>query len=237
MSIRITYPGVSPSDIWSYSTRKLTERFVIIERARGYSSGLSKIYDETRFINAILYLLGNNRGAIIIFPDDDIAYNKTFSALTTPSSGAFPSCVTDHNDSTYCQWTFGATGTYDLVSLDMNSQIFGILRINLYLYYTSGTLIVYGSNDGSTWTQIFSLYVSGGNSYDLWIYVASPGYRYYKITYSTSSVSAGNYFNLNSIEYYLDSALPTSRSFSNIVKNIKVWVYNSYYQLLEVISI
>jgi len=228
------YPYVAgPSDIWNYPTRKLTERFVIIERARGYSSGFSKIYDEARFINAILYLLGSGRGAIAVVPDDDIAYNKTWSVITAPSIGTAPDCVVDHNDDTSCRWIVGASAVTDLLSVDLGASLTGALRIRHKTDTTNVYTEIYVSNDNATWTKIYSV-APGASIYDNFVYV--NGYRYIKISLNnTETISqAGNIF---SIEFYLDTVLSISRAFKNVVKRVVVFVNNAYYQLLEVISL
>lgn len=237
MSIGITYPGVSPSDVWNYSTRKLTERFGIIERARGYASGLSKIYDETRFINGILYLFGNGRGAIVIVPDDDIAYSKTFTLIKAVASGTFPSCVTDHNDTTYCQWSFPTYLPTDYFYIDMGGIWSGVIRVYIYNSGATGlNILINGSNDARTWTQVASVPGPASGAYgDVFLYVS--GYRYYTFSTSASSLASGAYFNLYSYEAYPDTALSITRSFSNLGKRIVAYVYASYYQLLEVITI
>jgi len=226
------YPsGVSPNDVWNYPTRTLTERFGIIERARGYASGFSKIYDETRFINAVLYLLGNNRGAIVVIPDDDIAYNKIFTILYTPSNGSAPSCFTDHNDTTGCGWYNVPTSLTDYFYVDMGSEWSGILRLLINFGYNGGYAI-YGSNDASTWTQIYSSTTSSG-TYEWFFYVS--GYRYYK--FSAYISASGNNLVIYSFEAYPDYALSYSKALNNLVRRIAVFVYNTYYQLLEVISL
>jgi len=234
MSIRITYPGASPSDIWSYSTRKLTERFVVIERARGFSSGFSKIYDETRFVNAILYLLGSGRGVIAIVPDDDIAYNKTWTVITAPKTGRAPTCLNDRDDSTYCVWSIPATTESDLVSIDFGSAVSGVFRFYHYeSSFPSGSVHrIYGSNDGTTWTKLIE--VSWITGREEWGYVS--GYRYYKLSSYNAGASAYD-VQFNMLEFYPDYALSYSKTFSNVSKRIVSFINNAYYQLLEVVTI
>ena len=209
------------------------QRYYVTERARGYSSGYSKIYDEVRFINAVLHLLGSGRGAIVLIPDDDIAYNKTWTVITAPDSGTAPGCVTDHNDSTYCSWTISASSLVDLLSVDLGASMNGALRIVHYHSTTAVFTKVYVSNDGSTWTEIFSQSTSGFIK-EIFVYV--NGYRYIKFSFQNTDVSAltGSIY---SIEFYLDNALSYSRAFNNIGKRVAVFVNNSYYQFLEVISL
>ena len=211
------------------------QRLLVIERAKGYSSLLSKIYDDTRLLNSMFYLLGSGRGNIVLVPSEDIAYNKTYTAIKSVASGTFPSCITDHDDTTYCQWTTLGATTTDILSVDMGSTFSGALRVYLYEYnLATMNLYFYGSNDNSTWTQVASvLALSSGTMYDLLVYVS--GYRYYKISESCSSAGSGNYLNIYSFEAYPDTTLPVSRSLQNTRSRILVFVYGSYYQLLEVI--
>jgi len=231
-----SYPPFPASDVWSYPVRKLTERFVVIERARGYSSGLSKIYDERRFVNGIIYLLGSGRGGIIVIPNDDVVRNKTFTLIKSVASGTFPQCITDWDDATYCQWSSILAGDNDLFYVDMGVSWSGILRVYVYNSGITGSLVIYGSNDASTWTQVSSLSLPASGAFgDLFFYVS--GYRYYKVTVSASSVVSGAYLNIYSFEAYLDSSLPLNRSFTNQGIRLAVFVYGAYYQLLEVISL
>jgi len=227
------YPPFPAGDVWSYPTRTLTQRFGIIERARGYSSGFSRIYDEARFINAVLYLLGSGRGAIAVIPDDDIAYNKTWTVITAPETGTAPDCVTDHNDSTYCSWTISASSLVDLLRVDLGASMTGVLRILQYYSSSAFYTKVNVSNDGSTWTEIYSESASGVIK-EIFVYI--NGYRYIKFSFQNTFTSAltGNIY---SIEFYPDTVLPISKAFNNIGKRIAVFVNNSYYQLLEVISL
>jgi len=223
------YPyTVAPSDIWNYPTRTLTERFTIIERARGYSSGLSKVLDETRYFTK-LAILGSGRGAIIRYPDDDIAPSKAWTVITTPTDGVAPGCVTDHNDSTRCCWDIPASTESDLLMVDLGSSMTGILRI---IILTGMTCKVYASNDKTTWTNVFSQ-APGGNPVEYFIYI--NGYRYLKFSIQNPETSTykGYWY---TIEFYPDNPLPYSR---DLAYSGRVWVfvYNGYYQLLEVVSV
>jgi len=231
------YPPFPAGDVWSYPSRKLTERFVIIERARGYSSSFSKIYDEARFINAVLYLLGSGRGAIVLIPDDDVAYNKTFTLLRSVASGTFPQCITDWNDATYCQWSITTYLTTDLFYVDMGASWSGMIRAYVYNSGITGlNLLIFGSNDASTWTQVSSVSGPESGAYgDIFSYVS--GYRYYKFSTSASLVASGAYLNVYSFEAYPDSSLSLNRSFIGRSVRLAVFVYGAYYQLLEVISL
>jgi len=203
------------------------QRYYVTERARGYSSGYSKIYDEVRFINAVLHLLGSGRGAIVLIPDDDIAYNKTWTVITAPSSGTMPSCVADHNDDTSCSWSLGAIT--DLFSVDLGAPLSGLLRF-LTSADQNPTVVIYGSNDGTTWTKINSYALSAVKTETL-DYIS--GYRYLK--FSAGLAATGTLY-VYSFEFYPDIALSTSRALFNLVKRLVVFVYGAYYQLLEVIT-
>jgi hypothetical protein len=211
------------------------QRHLVIERAKGYSSLLSKIYDDTRFLNSMFYLLGSGRGNIVLVPSEDIAYNKTYTAIKSVASGTFPSCITDHDDTTNCQWTSIPATTTDILSVDMGSTFTGALRVYLYDYNLANlNIYFYGSNDNSTWTQVVSvLALLSETKYDLLVYVS--GYRYYKIATSYYSAGSNYYLSIYSFEAYPDTTLPVSRSFQNTRSRIIAYVYGSYYQLLEVI--
>jgi len=95
---------------------------------------------------------------------------------------------------------------------------------------TGGTLIVYGSNDGTTWTQIAS--VSHGTiAIDIAVFVS--GYRYVKISESGSGSFTATIY---TVEFYPASPLPISRSFSNVTGRVFVYV-NGYYHVFEVITL
>jgi len=209
------------------------QKHVIIERARGYSSGYSKIYDETRYINALFYLFGSGRGAITLIPDDDIAASKTWTVIKAPSSGTAPSCVTDHNDSTSCSWSVGS-GVTDLLQVDLGSAMYGVLRLYAFVNTSSIYWRVSGSNDGTTWTVIGDLTGSPGNVSELFSYIS--GFRYVKISFNNNTTSSYT-ASLYTAEFYPDTALPYSRALSGLTKRLVVFVYGSYYQFLEVISV
>jgi hypothetical protein len=220
---------VAPDDIWNYPARTLTEKFTIIERAKGYTSGGSKVLDDTRLFNGVIVIRGSGYGCIAKYYDDDVVPSKTFTAITTPSGGTFPSDLIDHNDSTGCQWSISSTTT-DLFRVDFGSSVTGFLRVVATGTSSGATLIVYGSNDGTTWTQIASV-THGLSVVDIAVFVG--GYRYVKISeYAGASYTATIY----TVEFYPAGPLPVSRSFSNLAGRVLVYV-NGYYQVLEVISV
>jgi len=209
------------------------QRYVVIERARGYSSGFSKIYDERRWINSTFKLFGSGRGNISVIPYDDVARNKTFTLIKSVASGTFPQCITDWDDTTYCQWTSILAGANDLFYVDMGASWSGMLRAYVYNSGITGSLVIYGSNDASTWASISSLGLpTSGTSGDLFFYVS--GYRYYKVTISVSSAASGAYLNIYSFEAYSDVSLPIYRDFINQNIRLAVFVYGAHYQFLEV---
>lgn len=210
------------------------QKYVVIERARGYSSSWSNVYDESRYINATLYLFGSGRGAITLIPDDDVAASKTWTVLKTPDSGTAPNCVTDRNDSTYCSWSAPASAETDLLRVDLGSAMYGTLRLLAYFYSSSMAWRVYVSNDGSTWSLVGDLFSTSSGTNERLVYI--NGYRYLKISVNNTSTSAIT-VSANSVEFYPDTALPYSRSLSGLSKRLAVFVYNAYYQLLEVVSL
>jgi len=233
VSARHTYPPpVQASDVWSYPARTLTERFVVIERARGYSGGISKVFDERRHFKCVLLFRGSGRGAIAIIPDEDIAYNKTWSVITAPSSGTAPGCVTDKDDSTYCEWSVGANATVDVLQVDLGATTTGFLR---FYWYTEGPRIrVSGSNDGSTWALIAEINRPTSGLYEDFAYVG--GYRYLRFGfYNPLTATYIAYY--NTIELYPDAVLTFSRAFDGVNKRVVGLVYGAYYQLLEVVTI
>ena len=231
MSARHTYPpSIQASDVWSYPARTLTERFVVIERARGYSSGFSKIFDETRFFNAVLYLRGSGYGTVAVIPDDDTISQYSLTALTAPSSGTFPDCVTDHRDDTYCGWTMGIS--LDIVRLDVGSST-ALLLLRVYDSSTisNGSVYLYGSNDATTWSSIASWTRGGWAEY----LIIVTGYRYYKINFNPGTATAT--YHIASLETYPVYTLPHQRTLRDIRGRVVACVSGAHYQLLEVITI
>ena len=217
--------GASASDVWSYSTRTLTQTFSIIERANGYSSSGTKIYDATRAYNAILQVYGSGYGAIAEFPSEDIAPSKTFTQLSAPYGGStgysFPTTLVDHNDSTYIQWNTAE----DMFSIDLGSQMNVFIRAYSIAYSSGISLTIYGSNDNTNWTQIASLSVSTTWTESI---AFISGYRYLKFN------TNGN-MSVASIEIYPASSLPYSRTLSYNGR-LKVFALG-FYQLLEVVKV
>ena len=227
------YPySVAPSDIWNYPTRTLTEK-VGIERARGYSSGFSKLVDEKRFVNGVLYLLGIGNGAIVIPPEGDVMPGYTLTALTPPASGSFPACITDHDDSTACSWNIGSYLT-DILQVDVNSPNVGLLLRVYSMANNPVNLRIFGSNDGTTWSYLGDA-GAGVNSYgEALVFVT--GYRYYKGVADGLNYTGTTYY-LASFEGYKAYPLPCSRVFNKFLGRIIIFVYNAYYQLLEVVGV
>jgi hypothetical protein len=226
--------GASASDVWNYSTRTLTQTFSIIERANGYSSSGTKIYDATRAYNAILQVYGSGIGAIAEYPNDDIAPSKTFTQITAPSSGTFPGNLTDHNDSTGVTWAIAGSASPDLFSVDLGSSMISLIR-----FYgavgspTYNNFLVYGSNDNSTWTQLATLSYSTANA-AAESFILASNYRYFKVSVKNTSTSGWNVY-IYSFEVYPGSSLPINRSVSF---NGRLIVYTQgYYQLLEVVKV
>jgi hypothetical protein len=208
-------------------------RFVVIERARGYSSGFSRILDETRYFNAVMVLRGSGRGTIAIIPNDDIASRRTWTVITAPVTGTAPTCVSDWDDSTYCEWSVAAGATTNLLQLDLGVSMYGILRLR---HYTSSSLMysqVYVSNDATTWTNILNRYAVG--TVEDFIYVA--GYRYLRFTGNNRDTTYSQRIRIYSVEFYPDYPLTYTRTLSAVSGRVAVFVYGAYYQLLEVISL
>jgi len=223
--------GISPADIWNYSTRRLTERFTVIERGKGYTSGVSIVLDETRYFNTLV-LLGSGRGAIVIYPNEDIAPSKSWTVITSPSTGTAPACVTDRDDSTYCEWFVGASVEIGVLMLDLGSPMRGFLRV-VHLSAGGAYTRVYVSNDASTWTKIFDTSTAGNVNTNI-IYV--DGYRYIKFSFYNSSTTTSATCRLYTVMFFIDSALPFTRSLNSSTR-VVCYVYNAYYQLLEVIAV
>jgi hypothetical protein len=205
----------------------------VIERANGYNANGTKIYDATRAYNALMQLFGNGYGTIAQIPDDDIAPSKTFTQITAPTSGTFPTNLTDHNDSTNVTWSIAASTTSDLFTLDLGSSIISLIRIYAAVGSpTYNTFLVYGSNDNTTWTQLATLSYSTSNV-AVESLILAVNYRYIKITAKNTATAAWNFI-VYSVEAYQGYALPFNKSVSY---NGRLIVYiQGYYQLLEVIS-
>ena len=206
----------------------VSERLVIFERARGYTSSASKVLDETRIFNGVIRVHGSGYGAIARYWADDIAPSRTFKAIATPlGGGTFPTDLIDHDDSTGCQWSVTGVPT-DLFTIDFGSSVTGFLRVVASGGGTGTTLIVYGSNDGTTWTQISSVQ-HGTAKTEIAVFV--NGYRYVKI----GGVS-GPTITIYTVEFYPATSLPTSRSFSNVTSRVFVFAIG-YYHVFEVITV
>jgi hypothetical protein len=205
----------------------------VIERANGYTSSGAKIYEATRPYNALMMLFGSGYGAIVQYPNDDIAPSKTFTQITAPSNGIFPDNLTDHNDSTGVTWNIPASTISDLFTLDLGSSMISLIRFYGAVGGPSyNTFLVYGSNDNLTWTQLVELTYSTANV-AVESFILASNYRYIKVSGKNTSTGAWNFY-IYSFEAYPGSSLPINRSVSF---NGRLIVYTQgYYQLLEVIS-
>jgi len=213
------------------STPPPQQQRVAFERARGYSGGVSKVFDETRHFKCVMLFRGSGRGVIAIIPDEDIAYNKTWSVLAAPSSGTAPGCVTDRNDTTGCSWSVGANTTVYVLQVDLGTATTGFLRFH---WYTNAPLLrVSGSKDSYAWTLITEISKSSG-VYEDFVYV--DGYRYLRFGFSNPGATAYT-AGYHTIELYPDAALTFAKILDGVNKRVVGLVYGAHYQLIEVITI
>jgi hypothetical protein len=213
------------------STPPPQQQRVAFERASGYSGGVSKVFDGTRHFKCVMLFRGSGRGVIAIIPDEDIAYNKTWSVLVAPSSGTAPGCVTDRDDTTGCGWSVGANTAVDVLRVDLGAATTGFLRFHWYT--TAPSLRVSGSKDSYAWTLITEISKSSG-VYEDFVYV--DGYRYLRFGFrnpEATAYSAG----YRTIELYPDVALPFAKILDGVNKRVVGLVYGAHYQLIEVITI
>ncbi len=230
MSLRL--PLASAPEVWSYPTRTLTEKYVIIERVgRGFTSGVSEIYRlSTFFRNSKFVLIAKaDASAIIKNRSGDLIPTATETILDT---GFDPTNAKDHNDSTCSSTTttLDANASIDHVKWDLGS----VANRFLVALISSGTAGVYTrvlvSSDDATYTEVAE--VNGGTVKA--VYYGS--FRYVKLQTINSNVSAlsGSYTRFCSVEVYPPNT-DTEISLINELAEFFVLLYNGYYQLIEVV--
>lgn len=208
------------------------EKYVVFERARGYKHVGGVIFDEIRYFNSEMRLLGKGKGTIAIIPDEDIANSKKWTVLSAPLGGTAPNCVTDHDDSSYCEWKVGGFSAVEALKLDLSSPMHGCLRMRIGIVPCH--IEVYVSYDDSNYIHIGS-YRSEDAPTDH--FVSINGFRYIKfLFYNANRTSCHAY--LYSIEFYPYSALPLSRKFTDVGARVIAAVgADTYYQLLELMTL
>ena len=227
------YPyAVTPADVWNYPRRTLTQVFTVFERGRGSSSGLVKVLDEDRAFNSTIYVLGDCSACVAVINADDVVSTKTVTQITAPDTGYSLSAVYDKDDNTYARWTIPAGGAPDLFSVDFGSAFAGVFRVRGYFESNALCIEIHGSNDGSTWTVLYS-YCGVYGEFETFTYLS--GYRYYKLVAKNTSTAA-IYVDIRSFEAYTLYQVPYSRSL-NVNRRVCVFVYAGRYHVLEVIRL
>jgi hypothetical protein len=204
----------------------------VFERGRGYSSGLAKVLDENRAFNCDIKILGDCRACVAIINLDDVVSTKTVAQITSPDAGYSLSAVYDKNDDTLARWTIPYNATRDLFSVDFGSSFTGVFRIRGFLQSSDLCIEIHGSNDGSTWTMLYS-YSSAGD-FETFVYLS--GYRYYKLVAKNNNPFDNYYVGICSFEAYASYQAPYSRSL-NVNRRVCVFVHGGRYQVLEVIRL
>ena len=227
------YPYVlTPADVWNHPRRTLTQVFTVFERGKGSSSGLVKVLDEDRAFSSTIYVLGDCRACVAVINADDVVSTKTGTQITAPDTGYSLSAVYDKDDSTYAMWTIPANSTRDLFSVDFGSAFAGVFRVRGYFQSSDLFIEIHGSNDGSTWTVLYSY---GGVAGEIETFAHLSGYRYYKLVAKNTS-TADAYVNIRSFEAYTSYQAPYSRSLS-VNRRVCVFTYAGRYHVLEVIRL
>jgi len=190
--------------------------------------GDCKLYDSSGTFNCVVELDGVGKGAVFIVPSDDIAAGKSWSVLTSPNIGTAPSCVTDHNDDTYCQWYVDVGSLVNFLQLDLGTPMYGYLRFVAMLTPAATSYFsVRVSNDGSTWTEIYQWNPSTRSETINYI----NGYRYIRFAgVNVSSTSMASMF-IYSAEFYQARDLSFSRTLSNVSGRLVIYVHNAQYML------
>jgi hypothetical protein len=205
----------------------------VFERDRGYTGSLTKVLDEDRAFNCEIRVLGDCRACVAIINLDDVVSTKTITQITAPDAGYSLSAVYDKDDSTYARWTIPYKAVRDLFSVDFGSAFAGCFRIRGFFQSGALQVEIHGSNDGSTWTVLYSY---GGVAGDFETFVFLSGYRYYKLVVGNTDPLNNYYVDIRGFEAYTSYQAPYSRSL-NVNRRVCVFVYGGRYQVLEVIRL
>jgi hypothetical protein len=236
MSVRlpqVIQGGASAEDIWSYSRRTLTERFTIIERARGYTRYAIEVFNLTsRFRNSrFVFIRDALASAFVKNRSTDVIPNSTETILDPYFTSIH--LIKDHDDETYAyrNAVINAGQTIDHVVYDLGS----VKRLFLRSVISSGIsglfVRVQVSVDGSIYSTVCMAHGS-----EKCVYYGD--FRYIKLqSYNSNTYGvAGSYARFHSIEAYPPDT-NEEIVFTNETGNVLALLWYGHYHLLEVITL
>jgi len=200
--------GTNPASIWKYYERYLSKRYNVLYEGVAQSAkkyvGTRSGYKNTKYYASIRgsgywLLVGRAIGVKSFLANP---YWGTETVNVTFGTGSANSWK-DFDENTYAEYAIpaGASET-TLVTWDLGSSAYRFIRVYFSTYTggSSGQTCLYGSNDGSTWTNIFCTSTGSSSEYGVndWYFL---NYRYYKATCKSSS-SSTQYCRLRTIEFY-----------------------------------
>jgi hypothetical protein len=146
--------------------------------------------------------------------DIDVLTGGTVSAISEQNGSAYKAC--DNNSGTQWYATHN-TGWWKYDFGAGNEKQINGFSINSYNTKTYSYLTIYGSNDNSTWTQLYtesSVSVTGGVVYSYSFTLSDP-YRYVRINMGSSSTLVINEFEVYS-PIYDWQVISLPRTFTNL---------------------
>jgi len=233
--------GASPSGIWSFANRTLTQKFASIERvAPSVNSSYVTVYRSKRVIKGgtTFVLATNSPNYDVVSSADDLA-SKNYTVVDTGIVNA--ANFFDHDDSTYAYSTSSIAATTEQTEVNIN---LGALYTGfIYLVYNNSiSAYLYGrlyiSSDGTTFTKVYDDGGAVSGYYAVLLFISSSfQYISYRIYNSyTSAITLNVNYKFLSLEFY-PANLRNVLTFPNdTVDTVSVFSSN-YYQLLEVLSI
>jgi len=179
--------GASAKDVWEYHTRRLTERFAIIERvAPRYDASLTLLSRTYRFVRANTIFDGISSDVVVIGGIPELDLLPTFTE-TILYPGFNPAPMKDYNDSTYTTGIATPSTPTDYVMYDM-----GMLRDVVILAVIRGTNSGYTrcrvrvSPDNVTYTTVID---SAGITTSTTYIALATGVRYIRLSGFDASTS------------------------------------------------
>lgn len=198
-------PGLEPAQATLSDLQRAVNQILSTLTAAGITqpSGFTRNYDLGNPTNDLINLLGTNNGsAAFTNPHPAKITNTAISALAGAVSDftnrANSDFNTDLNSNAWVQVDFGSSRTVRLTGVGLKSRSLNTSHMPL-------RIIIEGSNDNITFTQIFdwtNIGFTATNQDKFTPFTQSPSYRYIRLRQPVANSSGANYLTVGEIYFY-----------------------------------
>jgi hypothetical protein len=219
--------GVTAKDIWEYHTRRLTERFAIIERVPPrYDSSLTLVFRGKRVVRANTRFIGVSNDVLVVGVEDNELIRRATETIL--KSGFNPAPMKDSDDNTYAN-TGALSARTGIVRYDLGSVMNVVILLVVAGSGSTANCYLAVSNDNVTYTDLISY--SGTTKTT---YVVSATARYIRLDGAdpTNFAYACWFYTL---EAYKATSTPDVIITDTVVRTLTV-ISRGYSQLLEVVQ-